>query len=215
VESTLPQDPVPYDGSIAWLANIAGPAVAYADSAVSITGSAWIDQGPLGSTWMSYGKYSLYYQLQGDTSWNAIVMDSAVEIRNSAFALWNTHALSANNYLLRLVVYNNLGDSVEAMKSIALIPSVLGVAEVNQQDAVNVFPDPVSDELNLSGALLDSKEEMNVSIVDMLGRDVSTPLNVRSSLSSAEVDVSSLAPGIYFVKLTSEKGNWIRKFVKE
>ena len=45
VQSTLGQDPVPYDGAAAWMQNISSPDTAIINTIVPINGSAWIDQG--------------------------------------------------------------------------------------------------------------------------------------------------------------------------
>ncbi|TND08877.1 MAG: hypothetical protein FD123_1731 [Bacteroidetes bacterium] len=62
VQNTLVADPVPYDGSVAWLANMDAPDTASVNAIFPVTGSAWINQGPNGNP-VDFGSYSLYYQL--------------------------------------------------------------------------------------------------------------------------------------------------------
>ena len=61
-----------------------------------------------------------------------------------------------------------------------------------------------------------------VSVMNVLGKDVSTALNVlgtlsgvKRSLSEVEVDVSKLSPGIYFLQLKTATASYMKKFVKQ
>ena len=52
----------------------------------------------------------------------------------------------------------------------------------------------------------------NILITDVLGKEIYkfTPTN-----DEMEIDISKLSDGIYFVKLSSEKGIFTQKFIKE
>jgi len=144
VQSSVPQDPTPYDGSVAWFANMSQPNTGFVDASVTIVGSAWIDQGPLGS-WMDFGMYKMYYS-QGAGPYSVINAGSAIEVRNAALATWNTSGLLPGSYTLHLVLFNDLGDSVEANKSITLLPSILSVDEKQGDKFVTVSPNPTGSE---------------------------------------------------------------------
>src|ERR1035437_4084922 len=113
IQSTIPQDPIAYEGSCVWLANIAQPTTSYVDSMISVTGSAWINKTAI-STWMGFGKYRMYYKKSADTIWTHINNFVTTSVSNNLLATWNTHGLAAGAYNLRLVVYDNWGDSVDA-----------------------------------------------------------------------------------------------------
>ena len=164
---------------------------------------------------MSYGKYSLFYQQQGDTVWNAIVLDSAVEIRNSTFGLWNTNGLAPNSYLLELVVYNSVGDSVTAIKSVALMPSILGVKETGQTNlSLNVFPNPVNNKtvftLNLEKATA-----TRLAIYDICGKEESIIVDskLESGIHSYAFDAANYSSGVYLYTLVSDEEVLTGKFV--
>ncbi|MBN8703374.1 MAG: T9SS type A sorting domain-containing protein [Bacteroidetes bacterium] len=74
--------------------------------------------------------------------------------------------------------------------------------------AVNAYPNPISNELNLS-YLLNDNELVSIQLVDMLGRPV-TIVNKQyqtKGLQELSIDVSSyqLNAGLYFVKITTSK----------
>src|SRR5262249_14025054 len=155
---------------------------------VPVTGSSWIDQGPDGS-WMDYGSYSLFYQAQGATVWTPLVKDSAQEIRNNTFATWNTYGLATGNYVLKLVVKNNLGDSVEALKNVTLLPSILGINNTLSTEMFRVYPNPAGNKL-----LINSSEKVeSIEIYSMLGeRTASATIPLQKGEESAIFDISSL-----------------------
>lgn len=206
VQSAVPQDPVAYDGAVAWLANISQPATAVANTIVPVTGSAWIDEGPLGS-YMHYGSYSLYYQLSGAVNWTNLVKDSTIEIRNTNLAMWNTNGLADGNYLLMLVLKNNLGDSVQAMKGVTLLPSILNVSEL-KENYLNIWPNPVKNQLSIKN---EEAKNTNISIFNVFGQQVQSLVIT----GNGKTDVSALSSGIYFVEATGDNKRWVGRFVKE
>ncbi len=209
VQNTQPADPVPFDGSIMWLENIESPATTHADSIVPVHGSAWIDQGPAGS-WMDYGSYSLYYQLQGNPAWTAIVTDSTTEIRHNVLGMWNTTGLAAGNYNLRLLVKNDLTDSVEDIKAITVLPGVsTGLANADILP-VSIYPNPASDQLMVCVPAATAKTE--IRIYNLLGEN---KISETMKSMKSTVDVANLTAGVYTIEVKC--GNKIsrQKFVKQ
>ena len=209
VQNTQPTDPTPFDGSIMWLENIESPATTHADSIVPVRGSAWIDQGPTGS-WMDYGSYSLYYQLQGDPAWTAIVIDSTMEIRHNVLGMWNTTGLAAGNYNLRLLVKNDLTDSVEDIKAVTVLPGVsTGLANTDILP-VSIYPNPASDQLMVY--VPENSLKTEIRIYNLLGEN-----KIRETVKSLKsaVNVANLAAGVYTIEVKC--GNKIsrQKFVKQ
>jgi len=92
-----------------------------------------------------------------------------------------------------------------------IIPCAVGIDEnVKEENLISLSPTPATGELSvISYQLLVEK----VEIYDVLGEKCLTP-----ALSKGEgfrVDVSSLAAGIYFVRLKTSEGMRSAKFVKE
>ena len=68
-----------------------------------------------------------------------------------------------------------------------------------------IFPNPSADIINVSS----DQTISSVAILNYTGREIYTGNNVNSK--STRLDVSALPPGIYFVKVTREKGTGISK----
>ena len=75
------------------------------------------------------------------------------------------------------------------------------------KSSFTLYPNPADKELRIKNAALRIKE---IEIVDLFGRTV-LKSEVGGQKSEVRINVSSLSPGIYFLKA----GNEVRKFVKE
>lgn len=111
----------------------------------------------------------------------------------------NTQRLDA--YFDDLKIYNKELTPTE----IATLASVAtNVSTTSVKNTLYIFPNPTSSVLNI-----DSKNTMNIDIVNILGAKVqSQTINIGAN----QIDVSSLNSGVYFVK--AENGAFI-KFIKE
>jgi hypothetical protein len=216
VQSGLPQDPVPYEGGCAWFANIGQASPAFVDTTVNITGSAWIDQGPLGS-FLDFGSYSMYYQPQGAPTWTNLVSGSPTEIRNNVLSAWNTYGLMSGNYLLKLVMKDNLGDSVEAIKMVTLLPTIIYVEELSKDNSiVKIFPNPVSQYSTFEFSLQQPASSY-LYIYDVWGQKRETLLIPESAngIQKLRFDAAKYPKGIYFYSLSSGGNTSRGKFVVE
>jgi len=214
VQNTLPADPVPFDGSIMWVEALENDSVAHVDSLIPINGSAWIDQGPLGS-WMNFSSYSLYYQLQGTTGWTAIVTDSAAEIRHNMLGIWNTIGLAAGDYLLKLVVKNDLTDSVEDFMPITLLPSMVGLNTENLNNtSVAFFPNPANNS-GLLAVSINKASALKIILTDMEGRELSViaEVMINAGLHRFPVNCANLPAGIYCCRILTEDHLHTQKFI--
>lgn len=86
-------------------------------------------------------------------------------------------------------------------------PPGLSIGDVNQ-DKVKLFPNPVTDVLNISGL----KEVSTIAIYNLLGQEVIAKKDINEQ---KQVDVSSLSPGTYLVKVTANAKTETYKIVKE
>lgn len=78
-----------------------------------------------------------------------------------------------------------------------LICSELGVSDMNAFD-FTYYPNPVKDVLNISS----KKNVQNVSVFNLAGQQV---IN-KTSLTNGQIDVTSLAPGVYVFRATLDGG---------
>ena len=89
----------------------------------------------------------------------------------------------------------------------------LAVTEFDLKNMIDLYPNPVSNELIVSyDVSLDISE---MEILDIHGRRVKWINNSSNTNNQKMVDVSSLQNGLYFINVTSSKGNQSLKFVKE
>jgi hypothetical protein len=205
VQNDLVLDPVPYDGSVAWLLHIDGPDTASTNAVFAVNGSAWINQGPLGNP-VDFGSYSLYYQNPFvSATWYPIVIDSLVEISHNALAHWNTHALLPGTYVLKAVLKNNFNDSVEGFKVIELLSNPLAVDELKEATS-SVYPNPFAAEAIFKTTT--QLSDASLIIYDAVGKKVRITDNI--SGTNIRIGREDLSPGIYFLEVR-ENGNVIAR----
>jgi hypothetical protein len=85
---------------------------------------------------------------------------------------------------------------------------VLGIETIDSY-SVNIYPNPTTGELIISGELKIEK----IDILDITGKIVSSH-QITTSLNH-QINISHLSAGIYFVKINTEAGEIVRKVVKE
>jgi hypothetical protein len=73
-------------------------------------------------------------------------------------------------------------------------------------DSLKIYPNPAINYLTIEGL-------NNHTIAQVY--DISGKLLLNKQLNTNQIDISPLAKGLYFIKLTSEEGSVVRKFVKE
>ena len=112
------------------------------------------------------------------------------------------------------------------------INGTVGISELVQNVNIQLFPNPTTGELTITnrspvrGKLSAANYELqitNVEIFDIYGKQLSssTPFNFPArggdltSSSHHKIDISHLSAGVYFVKIYTEKGEVVRKVVKE
>lgn len=83
--------------------------------------------------------------------------------------------------------------------------------EINRSGDIIVFPNPISDYINI--VFFDIVEKTNVSIIDNRGRLIYEFIKNGNS-NFARIDLSNLDSGIYFLQITSATGNKILKLIK-
>jgi len=76
----------------------------------------------------------------------------------------------------------------------------------NLQKLITIYPNPATNTLYTNGLT-------GINTVEVY--DISGKLLLSKQLNSNQIDISSLAKGLYFIKLTTEEGSVVRKFVKE
>jgi len=100
-----------------------------------------------------------------------------------------------------VISFNSNGKIIE--KTITVTTSTLGTDQF-ERIQVAIYPNPVSDYLNIK-----TQDELKgVIIYDVAGRAVNTVIN------NNQVDVSAFAKGLYIITISTDKGNFTHKFIK-
>ena len=148
-----------------------------------------------------------------------IMGDASSETTSGIFCLPSNHILISGNY----VNYTTLGSHhASAIDQIGQEVFIIDFDKYHTYYSINdnysdkedisVYPNPSSDRITVETKNVDFYKNSSVTILNIQGQQL-----IQQSLNNnkAVLDVSSLSNGIYFLKINSESGNVVRKFVKE
>ncbi|MBL0330374.1 MAG: T9SS type A sorting domain-containing protein [Bacteroidetes bacterium] len=79
-----------------------------------------------------------------------------------------------------------------------------GISENGASNDFNIFPNPANGIFSVNS----STKIFQIEVINMLGEDI---LSEKVNNNSAQVDISSQANGIYFIRLSTEKGRFTQK----
>ncbi|MBK7854124.1 MAG: T9SS type A sorting domain-containing protein [Bacteroidetes bacterium] len=146
--------------------------------------------------------------------WYPLVVDSVTEIRNSVLALINTQGLAVGDYLFRLTIKNNLGDSVESYKPFYITQQVSIEEAQTRTDYFFIHPNPVR---NVSEIIFKTIYSDNIIEVKNMAGQVLFNDETPSCINVCKyvVDFSFLAPGIYVVSLHNQFVTMHKKIIKQ
>lgn len=80
----------------------------------------------------------------------------------------------------------------------------LSVPSVVIEESLSLFPNPATNTINVTS----SQDIVSLTVVDQLGKVVLT------KNKSSNIDVSGLQSGIYFIKIATDAGSSVKKFIK-
>jgi len=106
-------------------------------------------------------------------------------------------------------------ENVGYKQAVALkVANETAITTIAAVSAFSIYPNPAQSECTINFDLATS-EEMNIAVVDLLGREINSVIN--SNLSAGDhsftIDITNFANGIYFVKMESNGVNQTVKFV--
>jgi len=179
VNTSFPEDPIPSDTAIVFVASITAPSSGYTENSIGIVGSAWIDKGPYQP--LDFDHYKLYFRKLGDSLLTPFGDTLYQEVRRDTLDYWNTAGFTEGNYELKLVLKGDAGDSVEAWKQISLSLPSGNNKETNQ----------------------------NVNIPDISIKQVGGRLfHIETSPDITEFDIYNIS-GRLIKKITTNKTDWL------
>jgi len=102
-------------------------------------------------------------------------------------------------------------DTITELVYTVNVNRMLTVQEIAEAFKVIVYPNPAIGELTITNYAL------RITCVEILGVDGKTLNNYQFSIvnSPLKIDISHLQAGIYFIKITTEQGDVIKKIVKQ
>ena len=87
--------------------------------------------------------------------------------------------------------------------------STVGIKQFTNNKGISVYPNPANNKLQVA---VSSEQITNVSIYDLLGNEMSAG-HVEVVETSAQLDVSSLNNGVYFVEVKTIEGIYTKKII--
>ena len=172
----------------------------------TITLLATYDQGTntYGFTWSAYqGLTIANYFLYGITTGGTETLIGTVT-GNQYFYNYTNPNLNFVKYFVGFNTLTCTGKTNHLVKS-NYVQVATGIAETaGINNLVSVYPNPVTNNLQIQTAL----QINHIEITDITGRLLYTT-------TSTTIDCNSFAKGIYFVRVKTEKGTIIKRFVKD
>lgn len=105
-------------------------------------------------------------------------------------------------YNVCLTASNACGTSAQVCKQVVI--TGVGINDIEFAEQINVFPNPANDKVFVK-IESDVTEQMTVSLVDMLGKQVTAPVVYGAGTTNMEISTANVANGLYFVKIQTEK----------
>lgn len=198
---------------------------------ITVRGSAWIHAGPFNPTKFKY--YRLYWSPLFTSDWK-LIRNSFLPISDTTLGVWSTSGLTSGNYLLRLTLFDDAGDSLTAYRGVALFNPTNVSDEVMIQPKeifLENYPNPFSESTTIrfdiqltiqqDGNLQPKSHIPNLTdhiflkVFDILGREVATLVDgiFDAGQHSIEWNATGLKSGMYFYRLTSGQLTQTRKAI--
>lgn len=117
---------------------------------------------------------------------------------------------SSDSFHVCLTVYNGSNCSFTICNELEVIT---GIAEVSVAGNFTVYPNPCSSILYIDAQKL-QVQNCNIEILDMLGKVVLNE-NYKIKNRIIPIDVSGLAQGMYYLKITTTDSNYIKQVIKQ
>ncbi len=93
----------------------------------------------------------------------------------------------------------------------ALLSCATGVAEKTEENKFSLYPNPANDRITIENTSF-SNQPQTISIFNMQGQLI---LQQVVQQHQTEVNISGFAPGMYVVRMSTENGVEVKKFLKE
>lgn len=107
------------------------------------------------------------------------------------------------------IMDNAYVDNVKFMRN-----SDIGIEPVNMNDYIKVYPNPVTEQLNIS-FFSNNSQQIKIDIMDLQGKVIEMKNeDVSIGQNQYQLDMNNKPSGIYFIKITTDMGIYNNKIVK-
>ena len=135
-----------------------------------------------------------------------VYVNDALALENSTELTYTINNASGMTVVKAVAVYENGKTSAAAINSIQTETNTTAIVENNI--SLNIYPNPANDRLYIEA----EGEIEEVVIYDIYGRHQVTETPSHRDMTS--VNVSGLNAGIYFVKINTNQGEIVKRFIK-
>ena len=91
------------------------------------------------------------------------------------------------------------------------VEACMGLDEaIGYKNAMSLYPNPAKNMINIKLPENSNVSVNSISIFNMLGQEI-----YLNSIQTAGIDISNLSEGVYILKLSTAKGDWEGKFIKQ
>ena len=147
------------------------------------------------------------------SSWTVQYKQSAASSWNSATANAATYTLlnlePATNYDVQVIANCTNGLTSDPSATVSFTTETVGIDDYTLDNSVVVYPNPTRGTVQVENTQSDIQQVM---MYDAYGKMLST---VEVSGSSATIDLSGYADGLYFMRVTTDKGVVTKRVVKQ
>ncbi|WP_310992416.1 T9SS type A sorting domain-containing protein [Aequorivita marina] len=174
-----------------------------------------------GQTWISYKKnlpsFSSLALIWDDNGKNGLYlgMDYGIFYIDDTFSEWQPYNNLLPNVMINEFEINNTTNTLYAatygrgLWASPLVEATVGIDEVVSENSVSIYPNPATSEITIA---MPKSVNAEIRIFDISGKllvfEAQTLVN-----SKHKVNVSSLTPGAYFVRINSEEGTATKKLL--
>ncbi len=96
------------------------------------------------------------------------------------------------------------------MKGMIIVQPLTATKDITAPSAISIYPNPSNGKINLAIAGSGLSKNYNLNVYNIFGQNVYSKTNTEI-VSVSEIDLSNLAKGVYFIRLSDGTGIYTRK----
>lgn len=134
------------------------------------------------------------------------ILEETITAGQTAFARTiNLSSYAGQNIKMYFRQFNSIDKGALTLDDVKITQSVLATSETSQVNKAGIYPNPVTDYLNIKSR----SKIINTEIYDMTGKKINTELNTN------KIDVRNLQVGNYIINIATKEGIVSHKFTKK